>query len=283
MNTGHVIKSAAAAVIALGMTAGLAPAKADALDDIMERGSMIVAIDPTFAPFEYTDSEGNIIGYDPELLEAIAEDWGVEIEYQVMAFSGVIPGLIAGSFDFTATALNITAERAQKIDFTIPITSTVNAILTTEGNTNVTSSDINELSGHRCAVKQTTQPEQMMQAMNEELSAAGMDEVELLSFDTVEQTIAALADGRVDCVVDDIVVLHKAMASRPDIAMAVVGEIGTKAVIGWGTNKDDPKLNAALNEALKKLKASGKMGELQEKHFGFRIDNLPEENFIPEG
>ena len=283
MDTRHIITATAAAVIALGMNAGLAPAKADALDDIMERGSMIVAIDPTFAPFEYTDSEGNIIGYDPELLEAIAEDWGVEIDYQVMAFSGVIPGLIAGSFDFTATALNITAERAQKIDFTIPITSTVNAILTTKGNANVMNSDINDLSGNKCAVKQTTQPEQMMQSMNEELSAAGMDEVELLSFDTVEQTIAALVDGRVDCVVDDIVVLHKAMASRPDIEMEVVGEIGTKAVIGWGTNKDDPKLNAALNDALKKLKASGKMGELQEKHFGFRIDDLPEENFIPEG
>ena len=283
MDTRHIITATAAAVIALGMNAGLAPAKADALDDIMERGSMIVAIDPTFAPFEYTDSEGNIIGYDPELLEAIAEDWGVEIDYQVMAFSGVIPGLIAGSFDFTATALNITAERAQKIDFTIPITSTVNAILTTKGNANVMNSDINDLSGNKCAVKQTTQAEQMMQSMNEELSAAGMDEVELLSFDTVEQTIAALVDGRVDCVVDDIVVLHKAMASRPDIEMEVVGEIGTKAVIGWGTNKDDPKLNAALNDALKKLKASGKMGELQEKHFGFRIDDLPEENFIPEG
>jgi polar amino acid transport system substrate-binding protein len=279
----HIIRSTVAAVMALGMTAVSVPVWADAYDDIMERGDMIVAIDPTFAPFEYTDSEGRIIGYDPELLEAIAEDWGVEIDYQVMAFSGVIPGLIAGSFDFTATALNITAERAQKIDFTIPITSTVNAVLTTMGNANVMSSDINDLSGHGCAVKQTTQPEQMMQAMNEELSASGMDEVELLSFDTVEQTIAALADGRVDCVVDDIVVLHQAMASRPDIEMEVVGEIGTKAVIGWGTNKDDPKLNAALNEALKKLKANGTMGELQEKYFGFRVDNLPEENFIPEG
>ena len=283
MNWKHIVRSTVAAIVTLGMTAASVPVWADAYDDIMERGSMIVAIDPTFAPFEFTDSEGRIIGYDPELLEAIAEDWGVEIEYQVMAFSGVIPGLIAGSFDFTATALNITAERAQKIDFTIPITSTVNAILTTKGNANVMSSDINDLSGQMCAVKQTTQPEQMMQAMNEELSASDMDEVGLLSFDTVEQTIAALAGGRVDCVVDDIVVLHKAMASRPDIEMEVVGEIGTKAVIGWGTNKDDPKLNAALNEALKKLKADGTMGELQEKYFGFRVDNLPEENFIPEG
>ena len=50
--------------------------QADTLDDIKSSGKMLVAIDPTFAPFEYTDDSGTIIGYDPELLEAVAADWG---------------------------------------------------------------------------------------------------------------------------------------------------------------------------------------------------------------
>ena len=120
-------------------------AQADTLDDIKSSGKMLVAIDPTFAPFEYTDDSGTIIGYDPELLEAVAADWGVEIEYQVMAFSGVIPGLIAGSFDFTATALNIKADRAKKINFTIPIAESVNAVMTLKDNDKVTSSKIEDL------------------------------------------------------------------------------------------------------------------------------------------
>jgi polar amino acid transport system substrate-binding protein len=256
-------------------------ARADVLDDIKSRGKMIVAIDPTFAPFEFTDSAGKITGYDPELLEAIAAEWGVQIEYQVMAFSGVIPGLIAGSFDFTATALNITAERAQKIDYTIPVASSVNAVLKLKDNAAIASSDINALSGHGCAVKQTTQPEQMMQAFNEELKAAGKPEVALLSFETVEQTIAALVDKRVDCIVDDKTVLYQAMAKRTDVAMEVMGEIGGKALIGWGANKNDPKLTAALTDSLKKLKASGKMAELQKKYFGFAMEDLPETDFIP--
>jgi polar amino acid transport system substrate-binding protein len=269
-------------ILALAVAVALAgAARADVLDDIKSRGKMIVAIDPTFAPFEFTDASGKIVGYDPELLEAIAADWGVQVEYQVMAFSGVIPGLIAGSFDFTATALNITAERAQKIDYTIPVASSVNAVLKLEDNAAVKSSDVNDLSGLACAVKQTTQPEQMMQAYNEELKAAGKAEVKLLSFETVEQTIAALSDGRVDCVVDDKVVLYQAMSQRPDVAMEVVGEIGGQALVGWGTNKKDPKLTAALIESLKKLKANGAMAELQKKYFGFTMDNLPEENFIP--
>ena len=277
----NFMSSLAAALAVLGALAQTPVARADVLDDIKSRGKMIVAIDPTFAPFEFTDSNNKIVGYDPGLLEAIAADWGVQVEYQVMAFSGVIPGLIAGSFDFTATALNVTAERAQKIDYTIPVASSVNAVLKLKDNTAVKSSGIKDLAGLRCAVKQTTQPEQMMQAFNEELKAAGSAAVELLSFETVEQTIAALADKRADCVVDDKVVLVQAMSQRPDVPMEIVGEIGGKALVSWGTNKKDPQLTAALIDSLKKLKASGKMAELQKKYFGFTMDNLPETDFIP--
>ena len=258
-------------------------AQADTLDDIKSSGKMLVAIDPTFAPFEYTDDSGKIIGYDPELLEAVAADWGVDIEYQVMAFSGVIPGLIAGSFDFTATALNIKADRAKKINFTIPIAESVNAVMTLKDNDKVTSSKIENLSGLACAVKQTTQPEQMMQENNVQLKSSGAAEVKLLSYETVDQTIAALATGRVDCVVDDKSVLAVAMAQRPDIPMTIVGEIGGKALIGWGTNKNDTSLADALSETLKKLKRNGQMGKLQTKYFGYEMNDLPEEDFIPAG
>ena len=256
---------------------------ADTLGDIKSSGKMLVAIDPTFAPFEYTDASGKIIGYDPELLEAVAADWGVEIEYLVMSFSGVIPGLIAGSFDFTATALNIKADRAKKINFTIPIASSVNAVMTLKDNDKVSSSQIEDLSGLRCAVKQTTQPEQMMQENNEKLKSDGAAEVKLLSYETVDQTIAALATGRVDCVVDDKSVLALAMSKRPDVPMTIVGEIGGKALIGWGTNKDDTSLADALSDTLKKLKRNGEMGKLQTKYFGYVMDDLPEKDFIPGG
>src|SRR6185437_12964877 len=76
------------------------PAWAEAMDDIKSRGKMLVALDPTFSPFEFTDSAGAITGYDPGLLALIAKEWGVKIDFQVMSFNGIIPGLIAGSFDF---------------------------------------------------------------------------------------------------------------------------------------------------------------------------------------
>ncbi|WP_181702102.1 transporter substrate-binding domain-containing protein [Chthonobacter albigriseus] len=269
--------SSLAAVLAAGL-ATATPAAADALDDIKARGSIIVAIDPTFPPFEFTDAAGKVVGYDPELIEAVAAGMGVKVEYKVMAFSGIIPGLIAGAFDMTPT-LNVTAERAAKIDYAIPTAASVNAVLTLK-ETAVKSSAIEDLAGLKCAVKATTQPEQMMTTLNDELEAKGAKPVELLGFETIEQTIAALADKRVDCVVDDKSVLVEAINKRADLPLALAGEIGGSQPIAWGVNKANPKLTAALSDGLKALKASGKMAELQTKYFGYTTD-LPETDFVP--
>jgi polar amino acid transport system substrate-binding protein len=259
------------------------PAHASALDEIKARGTILAGIDPTFAPFEFMDANNKIVGYDAELIEAIADDWGVKVEYQVMAFSGIIPGLIAGSFDMSVSALNVTAERAKRISYTVPIALTTNAIMRKSEGSAVTGSSIDELSGLKCAVKQTTQPEQMMQKFNEELKAAGKPEVGLMSFDTVEQTVAALMDDRVDCITDDKIVLAQVMKARPDAKLDIVGIIGGSALIAWGINKSNLDLTDALNDTIIKFKKNGKLSELQMKYFGFSINDLPEKDFIPTG
>ena len=267
----------AALSVAISLNLGMA-ARADALEDVKKSGKLVVAIDPTFAPFEFTDADGKVTGYDPELLQLVANDLGVKVDYQVMAFSGILPGLIAGSFDVTPT-INVTAERAKKIDYVIPSAASVNAVLTLE-NSRIKSSAIADLSGKTCAVKQTTQPEQMMKALNEKLKAEGKAPVELLGFETIEQTIAALAEKRADCVVDDKSVLVEAIDKRKDIPLALAGEIGGAQPIGWAVNKANPMLTAALSADLKKLKASGAVAALQKKYFGYAME-LPEADFVP--
>jgi polar amino acid transport system substrate-binding protein len=266
------------AVAALAALFAAGQAGAEALDRVLADKTLVVAIDPTFPPFEYTDETGKIVGYDPTILEAVAAKMGVEVEYQVMAFSGIIPGLIAGAFDVTPT-LNVTAERAGKIDYTMPTAASMNAVLTVAGS-GVTSAAIDDLSGKACAVKQTTQPEQMMMTMNDELVAAGKAPVELMGFETIEQTIAALVQGRVACVVDDKTVLLQAVAARPDANLELVGDIGGTQWIAWGVNKANPGLTAALTKAIAELQAEGMIPALQQETFGFTLA-LPEADFVP--
>ena len=269
---------AALSAVAVSTLAFTGSASADALERVMADKTLVVAIDPTFPPFEYTDASGKIIGYDPSIIEAVAAKMGVEVKYEVMAFSGIIPGLIAGAFDVTPT-LNVTAERAGKIDYTMPTAASMNAVLAVEGN-GVTSSAIEDLSGKACAVKQTTQPEQMMITMNDELVAAGKAPVELLGFETIEQTASAMLEGRVVCVVDDKTVLLQAIAARPDANLALIGDIGGTQWISWGVNKANPELTAALTKAIAELQVDGTIPALQQEAFGFALA-LPEADFIP--
>lgn len=274
------LKTLGTLALAAALGAGLmtAPAGAASLKEVKEKGTLVVGIDPTFAPFEFTDAGGKIVGYDPDIIAAVAKNLGVKVEYRVMPFSGILPALIAGGFDMTPT-LNVTAERAKRIDYVIPTATSTNAVLALKDG-KVKSSDIGALSGLTCAVKQTTQPEQMMQALNTGLENAGKAPVELLGFETIEQTIAALDKGRADCVVDDKSVLTEAVGKRKDLALVVVGDIGPSTPIGWGVNKADADLAAALSAEVAKLKADGTIGKLQTQYFGYTME-LPEKDFVP--
>jgi polar amino acid transport system substrate-binding protein len=259
----------------------LAPgiAQADTLNDIRSRGTMIVAVDPTFAPYEFTDTAGAITGYDPALLELIAKDLGVKVEFRTMAFSGIIPGLIAGSFDFTSTALNVTAERAERIAFTIPVSKSVNAVLRRKGETGVDASDPMKLAGMRAAVKQTSTPEKVTKAQSDAIVFAGGKALTLVSVETTEQTVTALGTKRADFIVDDMSVLAQIMKERPG-QFEIAGSLGATDFIAWGTRKDDTALTAYLNDELRKLKTSGAMKAMQEKFLSVSFD-LPEADFIP--
>lgn len=263
-------------VAALCLSAGLA--RADTLDDIKARGKMIVAIDPTFTPYEYTTANGAITGYDPSLLELIAKDLGVAVEYRQLAFDGIIPGLVAGSFDLTATALNVTAERAKRIAFTIPVSKSQNVVLTRKGGT-VTGAAAEDLSGHTLAVKAATQPEQLLRRMSKDLEQQGKKPIEILSVQTVEQTVEALAANRADGVVDDMTVITAVM-KRHAGQFQITGNIGDPVYIAWGTRQSDPKLTQAIDDGIKKLKADGRVKALQEQFLDVSFD-LPTSGFLP--
>lgn len=261
------------------LVASFSAAAADTLDDIKARGAMIVGIDPTFAPYEFTDSSGAITGYDPSLLRAVADGLGVTIEYRTMAFSGIIPGLIAGSFDFTATALNVTAERAERIAYTIPVSQTENGVLRRVGDTRINGDDPASLAGLTAAVKQTSTPERVVQEVSDQLVTSGGAAINVLSVETTEQTVTALGTSRADFLVDDMSVLAQIIKERPG-QFEIAGKVGPTDYIAWGVRKDDSSLVDAINAALIKLKGDGTMARLQQEYLGLSFD-LPEADFIP--
>ena len=83
-----------------------------------EGETLKVVTEATFAPFESTDEEGNIIGFDVDMMNAIAESQGLTIEWVNMEFDSLIPALQSNQGDIICAGMNkLAGDRAEKADF----------------------------------------------------------------------------------------------------------------------------------------------------------------------
>ena len=264
------------------VSALLAPALAgaDTLDDIKSRGKMVVAIDPTFAPYEFTDSAGKIVGYTPAIMDAVGKKIGVPIEYQKMAFNGIIPGLLAKSFDVEGSSLNVTAERSKRVKFTVPFGKSANAVLSRSDDKRIPAkATIESLAGLTGIVKAATAPEKLLKEFNATLIGKGLAPIKILSLDTVEQTVTALLGKRGEFVFDDITVLGSAMQQNPG-KLRAAGELGATQWMAWATRPDDERLNKLISDVILDMQKSGQLAKLQKEHLGVTVV-VPAADFIP--
>ncbi|KAB7896986.1 transporter substrate-binding domain-containing protein [Rouxiella sp. S1S-2] len=275
-------KIALLAVTLLTLTAAMA-AQADTLSDIKSSGKITVGIDPTFPPYEFTNDSGEITGYSVAIMQSFAKDLGVKLEFQKTAFSGILPGLISGSFNAEGSSLNVTAERAKKVLFTTPFSKTVNGVLVRESDVSkfsgkkLTPEDLSGLSG---AVKSASLPEQLLKGFNVTLSKEGKKPITIISVDTLDQTVSTLMTHRADFVFDDISALAPVVKKFPN-KVAQVGEVGPSQWMAWATRKDDLSLNKAISDHILAMQKDGELSALQKQYLGTTF-TVPASDFIPQ-
>ena len=273
-----------ALLIAALITAGTAgTAQADTLSDIKSSGKITVGIDPTFPPYEFTNDKGEITGYSVAIMQSFAKDLGVKLEFQKTAFSGILPGLISGSFNAEGSSLNVTAERAKKVLFTVPYSKTVNGVLVREADVKKFSGKTlspEQLSGLSGAVKSASVPEQLLKGFNETLTKEGKKPITIISVDTLDQTVSTLMTKRADFVFDDISVLAPIVKKYPN-KVAQVGEAGPSQWMAWATRKDDTRLNKAISDHILAMQKDGELTTLQKQYLGTTF-TVPASDFIPQ-
>ncbi|WP_112198680.1 MULTISPECIES: transporter substrate-binding domain-containing protein [Rahnella] len=273
-----------ALLIAALITAGAAgTVQADTLSDIKSSGKITVGIDPTFPPYEFTNDKGEITGYSVAIMQSFAKDLGVKLEFQKTAFSGILPGLISGSFNAEGSSLNVTAERAKKVLFTVPYSKTVNGVLVREADVKKFSGKTlspEQLSGLSGAVKSASVPEQLLKGFNETLTKEGKKPITIISVDTLDQTVSTLMTKRADFVFDDISVLAPIVKKYPN-KVAQVGEAGPSQWMAWATRKDDTRLNKAISDHILAMQKDGELTTLQKQYLGTTF-TVPASDFIPQ-
>jgi len=244
-----------------------------ALQDIKGAGKLRIGVEASYVPFTFR-KDGKIIGYDIDLADVICEDLGVKPEIIDTAWTGVIPSLYAKKFDMIMTSLSYTAERMQKVGYSIPYAEASQAMLIRASDAGTIKS-IDDLVGKVVATKLGTPSELVAKKIEADLKArkgAGFGEVKVFNDDPPRYI--SLSQGKVDAVFNTLPTLAIVMKDSGG-KFALVRGIGADNWAGLAVRKEDTDLVEFLNAEIRKLKSNEVIYKLQEKWFGFRM-NLPD-------
>jgi len=230
-------------------------------------GTLTVATEPAFPPFEFQDENGELAGFDIDLMTAIGETAGLEVQFESLPFDGIIPALQAGTVDAAISGMTITEERLQTVDFSRPYVKAGLAIAVQADNTEVASLD--DLQDKRIAVQIGTTGAE---------TAAEIPGAEISTFDSAPLALQELANGNVDAVINDAPVTLDAIASGNIDGLKVVGELLTTEFYGIALPKDSPNV-AIINDALMTMMEDGTYAAIYQEWFGEAPPELPESAF----
>lgn len=243
----------------------LLPAQAafavNTLDDIKEKGQLVVGTSADYPPFEWVildeNNESKIVGIDADLAQLIADEIGVELVMQDMAFDALIPSVISGRIDMTIAGMTYTEERAKQVDFSDQYHESVSNFVVLSGEEGKYSS-IEDFEGLKIGVQKGTVQEQMVQE--------NLPDAEITSMQKTGLLIEALKTNKVDAIfIDDIVTIEFVAHNEGDIAV-VEGVVFEDPEQGKAVAlaKGNEELLAVINQVIQEALESGKIKEIME-------------------
>ncbi|MCA1972576.1 MAG: cystine ABC transporter substrate-binding protein [Caenispirillum sp.] len=254
-----LVAAATLAAAGLGLGAGAAAAQDKSLlDQIKERGSILIGVEGTYPPFNYTDEKGELIGFEVDFAKAVAEEMGVKAEFVPTKWDGMLAGLDSERFDAIMNQVTITPEREQKYDFTQPYTVSGIQIITTKDKADELTTP-QALEGQAVGVGLGTNYEEWLRE-----NAPGAD------VRTYEGNVASLQDlrvGRLDALLNDRLMAGY-LLRQSDGSVVAAGEPFAKQRMGIAIRKGNPELQKALNDAVDSLRQSGELAEISKEWFG---------------
>ncbi|WP_390625286.1 ABC transporter substrate-binding protein [Corynebacterium anserum] len=221
--------------------------------DIAQRGSITVGANTPYAPAEFKDSDGTIIGYEVDLIKAAGAVLGLEVNVRQMDFNLILPAISAGTLDAGASAFTDTEERQKNYDF-VDFFNFGSAWATQPGNEH--NVDPHNACGMTVAVQKGTYSDtDEVQGKSDDCVAAGKEPINKLVYATADAAANATILKQAEAYSSDSPVIAYAV-ERSNGRLVQAGEIFDKAQFGWAVNKNAP-LGPALAAALQKLVDDG--------------------------
>ncbi len=225
-----------------------------------KESKVIVGTEPTFPPFEYLDkSTGDIVGFDIDLIKAIATDQGFQVEIKNLGFDGLVPALESQSIDLVASGMTITAQRQEVVNFSDAYINAGLALAVSENEANIASVD--DLQGKKVGAQIGTTGA----IKSKELKDAGKV-ASVVLYNTIDMAMLDLINGGVDAVINDLPVTKVYIARQPG-KVKMIGETLTSESYGFAISKQNDELLQKVNKGLDNLRKSGEYDKLLKKYF----------------
>ena len=268
----HAAKAIATVLAGLALTVTLTAQAAD-LKEIEARGTLKVATEDDYAPFNFI-TDGQPDGFHKDILaELKSYATKFKIDQSILPWTGLLASVSAGQYDVAITGALVTDERLNVFDFVAPVASAQHYYVKRKGDDRIKS--VADLSGKVVGVQAGSALLARLPELKAMLEAKGGKLGEVVEYQSYPEAYADLANGRLDYVINAVISVNDLVKTRGDVfekGQAVSGG----GFVSWPVPKNNPQLLAFLNGFVKHLKETGKLHELQVKWFGESFDNLPD-------
>lgn len=260
--------SAAPAADTSSETAASADNSGDLLAQIQRRGEIVFGTEGTWSPWTYHDENDQLVGFDIEVAQKVAEKLGVKATFVEGEWDGLLAGVDGGRYDSMANGVEITEERAQKYDFSDPYCYIRTAIIVKSDDDSINSFE--DLNGKTTA--NTISSTYATLAESYGAKTTGVDDL--------NQTIELLLNGRVDATLNAEVTYFDYLKEHPDANIKIAALTNDASQVAFPVRKGDETatLREALNQAINELREDGTIAEISEKYFGTDLSQAPSVN-----
>jgi len=221
---------------------------------IKSAGKIVVGVDASYPPNEFLQGGKTVVGMDVDLFNAVAQKFGVTVEWQPAGFDTIITGVQGGKYDVGVSSFTINDKRKQQVNM-VSYFNAGTLWATAKGNPKGVKAD--DACGKTVAVqKGTTQLEDDIPKRQAKCKAAGKPEIKLVVREKQDQATADLVGGKADAMLaDSPVVLYAIKQTNGQLEQ--LGDIYDAAPYGYVVPKAETAFAQAITEALKSLDSEG--------------------------
>ncbi|MFG6177601.1 transporter substrate-binding domain-containing protein [Halomonas sp. THAF12] len=244
-------------VLSAAMFAGIANAE---VRDIR------IGVDVPYEPMEYRTPDGELTGFDIELGNALCAEIGIQCEWVVQGWDGIIPGLQARKYDAIMSSMTINEQRREQVLFSDPYITPPSAWFA-PADSEIVTPDAESLDGMSIGVQRGTLQDNYVTDLYGDVA-------DVNRYATADDMVLDMDAGRLDIVFLDFPIGKSTLLDSEAGDYKTVGEkiSEPKEYFGEGFGiafrQRDEELAQAFNEALATLKENGTYGEIEAKYFG---------------